>query len=73
MDPFAKRKLGSASVYVEQLSFGAGELGDLWQVRDDRAAEDTIRAAYDAGLHTFDTSPYYGFGLSEYRLGHALR
>ncbi len=73
MDPFAKRQLGSSPLQVEQLSFGAGPLGELWEHSDDRAAEDIIRAAYDAGLRYFDTSPLYGYGLSEYRVGHALR
>lgn len=73
MDPLAKRKLGSADLHVEQLSFGAGPIGGLWQKLDDAAAEQTARTAYDAGLRLFDTSPFYGSGLSEYRVGHALR
>ena len=73
MDPFAKRQLGSSRLEVEQLSFGAGPLGDMWALHDDRNAEDVIRTAYDAGLRYFDTSPLYGYGLSEYRVGHALR
>ncbi len=73
MDPLAKRKLGSADLQVEQLSFGAGPIGGLWEKLDDAVAEQSARAAYDAGLRLFDTSPFYGHGLSEYRVGHALR
>ena len=73
MDPFATRQLGSSTLQVPQLSFGAGPLGDLWTQYEDRAAEDVIEAAYEGGLRYFDTSPFYGYGLSEYRVGHALR
>ena len=37
---------------------------------DARAAVD---AAWDGGIRTFDTAPHYGLGLSERRLGDALR
>ena len=32
-----------------------------------------MRAAYDAGMRLFDTAPLYGHGLSEHRIGEALR
>lgn len=32
-----------------------------------------IDATWDAGIRTFDTAPHYGLGLSERRLGEALR
>jgi aryl-alcohol dehydrogenase-like predicted oxidoreductase len=32
-------------------------------------ARDTAVAAIDAGITYFDTAPYYGFGLSEGRVG----
>ena len=73
MDPFAKRELGSSSLHLEQLSFGSAPLGNAWKLHDDGPAADTLRTAYDTGFRTYDTAPYYGFGLSEYRLAHALR
>jgi D-threo-aldose 1-dehydrogenase len=36
-------------------------------------AEATVEAAYAQGIRFFDTSPFYGFGLSEHRFGHVLR
>ena len=30
-------------------------------------------AGYEAGIRYFDTSPYYGYGRSELRMGAALR
>jgi D-threo-aldose 1-dehydrogenase len=39
----------------------------------DSAAEESITKAMELGLNQFDTAPYYGFGLSERRVGNALR
>jgi D-threo-aldose 1-dehydrogenase len=37
------------------------------------AAEESIAKAMELGLNQFDTAPYYGFGLSERRVGNGLR
>jgi len=42
------------------------------KVTNDEQATATLQAAWDAGVRTFDTSPFYGFGLSERRFGHVL-
>lgn len=34
---------------------------------------DTVRTAWEKGIRYFDTAPFYGFGLSERRLGDELR
>jgi len=47
---------------------GATSYGDI----DDTAAHSCIDAALMAGMRFFDTSPAYGYGLSEARLGRAL-
>jgi D-threo-aldose 1-dehydrogenase len=39
----------------------------------DEAAAGTLAAAWDSGIRAFDTAPHYGLGLSERRLGDALR
>jgi D-threo-aldose 1-dehydrogenase len=39
----------------------------------DAAARETLDAAIELGISYFDTAPYYGFGLSERRVGDALR
>jgi D-threo-aldose 1-dehydrogenase len=39
----------------------------------DQAALATVDGAWELGLRYFDTAPYYGFTLSERRLGQALR
>jgi D-threo-aldose 1-dehydrogenase len=55
------------------LGFGGGPLGNLYQPVSDRQAAATVDAAWEAGLRVFDTAPYYGLGLSERRIGDALR
>ena len=55
------------------LGLGASPLGNLYQAIDDQRARATVDAAWDSGVRYFDTAPFYGFGLSERRLGDALR
>jgi D-threo-aldose 1-dehydrogenase len=55
-----------------RLGFGSAPLGNLFTPVEDAAAEAAIHAALDAGIELFDTAPFYGYGLSERRLGAAL-
>jgi len=55
------------------LGCGAASLGNLYHIVSDGDARDTLTAAIDAGIRYFDTAPYYGLGLSERRVGDALR
>ena len=64
---------GGASLEFSTLGFGGAPLGDLFEKLDETVAIDTVRAAYDSGMHVFDTSPHYGNGLSEARCGTAIR
>jgi D-threo-aldose 1-dehydrogenase len=52
---------------------GCAPLGNLYSPVDDRQARATVDAAWEAGVRSFDTAPHYGLGLSERRLGDALR
>ncbi len=55
------------------IALGAAPLGNLYaRVADDEAVA-AVRAAFDAGVRYFDTAPHYGNGLSEHRVGRALR
>lgn len=55
------------------LSYGGAPIGNYNGTSDDAGAEAMVAAAWDQGIRYFDTAPGYGNGLSEYRLGHALR
>ncbi|MEI6894436.1 MAG: aldo/keto reductase [Colwellia sp.] len=67
------RQLGKTSLHVSTLGFGAASMGNLYQAVSDKEAQSTLAAAIDLGLNLFDTSPRYGAGLSERRVGDALR
>ncbi|MBD0841320.1 aldo/keto reductase [Streptomyces sp. TRM68416] len=65
--------LGRGGVRATRLALGCAALGNLYRPVDDETAAATVDAAWDAGIRTFDTAPHYGLGLSERRLGAALR
>ncbi|WP_045555712.1 aldo/keto reductase [Streptomyces sp. FxanaA7] len=67
------RTLGRSGVRVTELAYGAAVIGNLFRPVPDEEAAAAIDAAWDAGIRTFDTAPHYGLGLSERRLGAALR
>jgi D-threo-aldose 1-dehydrogenase len=71
--PIATRSIGGSALEVTELGFGAAPLGNLYQPVSDSDAADATTAALAAGIGYFDTAPYYGFGLSERRLGDELR
>jgi D-threo-aldose 1-dehydrogenase len=66
-------QLGTTGVHVAPLGFGGAEIGNLYEAVPELRAQETLQRAYDAGMRLFDTSPFYGFGLSELRLGQFLR
>jgi D-threo-aldose 1-dehydrogenase len=68
-----RRRLGRSPVLVSELSFGGAPIGGLYTEVSDDEARAAIDAAWDGGIRTFDTAPHYGLGLSERRLGDALR
>ena len=73
MLPDARRGVGRRNVGLTSLGLGAAPLGNLYVEVDDETAERTVAAAWDCGVRWFDTAPHYGLGLSERRLGRALR
>jgi len=72
MDPSLTRSLGKTGVRLTELGFGTAPLGELFVRIDEATAAATLAAAWDAGVRYFDTSPYYGRGLSEIRVGRFL-
>jgi D-threo-aldose 1-dehydrogenase len=55
-----------------RIGLGGVALGNGFAPVTSAEAEATLQAAWDAGVRYFDTSPFYGFGLSERRFGHFL-
>lgn len=61
------------AVTLTELGFGAAQGGNLYRATTDEDLTAAVDAAWDAGIRYFDTAPHYGLGLSERRLGAALR
>lgn len=73
MSGFERRRVGRTGLEIPCYGFGGAPLGNLFQPMDEAAAVDLVVAALDAGLTFVDTAPFYGSGLSERRVGAALR
>lgn len=56
-----------------RLGLGGAGLGNLFEAIGDDEAHALLRAALAGGCRSFDTAPHYGNGLSEHRVGRALR
>ena len=67
------RKLPRRAVWLSGMGLGCAQLGGLYQAVGDADARAIVDAAWDLGIRYFDTAPYYGYTLSERRLGAALR
>jgi D-threo-aldose 1-dehydrogenase len=65
--------IGAGSLSISKLGFGGAPLGNMHRVLTDEEAQATVQAAWDAGLRYFDTAPFYGYGLSESRIGAVVR
>lgn len=68
----ARRARGGGRA-VTPLGLGCATLGNLYTEVSDEDAHATVRTAWELGVRDFDTAPHYGLGLSERRLGAALR
>jgi D-threo-aldose 1-dehydrogenase len=67
------KRLGGSGVEVSELAFGAAVIGNLYSEVGEEQAYEAVAAAWQRGVRYFDTAPHYGLGLSERRLGAALR
>lgn len=67
------RKLGNTGLELTELGFGGLAVGNLYRLTSHEEASNAIKSAWQAGVRYFDTAPSYGYGLSERRIGDALR
>jgi D-threo-aldose 1-dehydrogenase len=58
---------------VSVLGFGGASIGNLYRPTGDDEATAAVDEAWAGGIRYYDTAPHYGLGLSERRLGEALR
>ena len=61
-----------SAVILGCMSWGDRSLGRAW-AKDESFAHETIKAALDAGVTTFDTANVYSAGTSEEYTGRALK
>ncbi len=71
--PLPSRRLGRSRVSVTELAFGGAAIAGMYTEVSEDDARAAVDAAWNGGIRTFDTAPHYGLGLSERRLGDALR
>ena len=68
-----KRQLGKTNINLTSIGFGGAPLGNLFESLDERSCYNILEKTYEAGINIYDTSPLYGYGLSEHRLGNFLK
>lgn len=65
--------IGRTAAAVTALGFGGASAGNLYTETTGEEATAAVDCAWAGGIRYFDTAPHYGLGLSERRLGAALR
>ena len=66
------RTLPRSGLKLTALGLGCSQLGGLYRPISWSDAQALVDAAWSEGLRYFDTAPYYGYTLSERRVGQAL-
>lgn len=70
-------RLGNSGLKVSRIILGAMSYGSSqwlnWVIEDEDEVARHIKAAYDLGINTFDTSNNYSNGLSEILLGKTIK
>ena len=67
------RTLGHSDIQISPIIMGTWQAGKaMWTGIEDNETRRAIRAAFDAGITTFDTAEVYGNGHSERIVGQAL-
>jgi len=67
-----RRSFADGGVSTSLLGFGGAPIGNLFAAVGDEPAVAAVQEAFRCGIRFFDTAPYYGYGLSERRVGRGL-
>ena len=73
MDPLQRVRIGTTGIEVTRVGLGCAPLGSIYSDIPDEQAQQVVRAALQAGVTFIDTAALYGAGISERRVGAALR
>lgn len=68
-----KKIIGNNTLIPSQISFGGAPLGELFENLTEENCNNTLNKSFELGIKLFDTSPFYGYGLSERRIGNYLQ
>lgn len=71
-DPERKERVGQTKLWIARVGLGTAPLGNLYEPVSEEEAISTVRKAVEVGFTHVDTAPFYGFGISEERVGKAL-
>jgi len=69
MNKFPSRPVGRTGLRMSTLGLGTAALAGLYEAVDGATAAATLQAAWDQDLRFIDTAPFYGYTLSERRVG----
>ncbi len=68
-----KRNLGKTDIKLTSIGFGGAPLGNLFEELKETDCFDIVKKSYEMNINLFDTSPLYGYGLSEHRIGNFIK
>lgn len=64
--------LSPSGVRLTRAGFGCAALAGMYRPCAEDQTQAALQAAWDGGIRSFDTAPFYGTGLAEERLGRFL-
>ncbi len=73
LPPLPRRAVGKAGLAVTEIGFGGAPIGNFRFDVSDENAHAAMAALWRGGGRLYDTSPYYGYGRSELRVGRFLQ
>ena len=65
----ASRCINRSELELTEFGFGSAPIGNFRFDISDEDAYGAMSAAWEGGCRYFDTSPFYGYGRSELRVG----
>ena len=72
MKAVTRNKLPRVNLSLSALGLGCSQMGGLYRATSAQDVADVFSGAWTTGIRYFDTAPFYGYTLSEHRLGMLL-
>ncbi len=68
-----KKLLGKTNIHCPKIGFGGAPIGNLFKKITNKYARQILSESQRFGINLYDTSPLYGYGLSEQRIGNFFK